>query len=400
MPFGECIPFHSKLTISDNTGIVFCFTYILLCVILFPFHPENRDRADVLREEDPLLQSIDWSISSLGSAMGASDKRRTDGGGVEAATTSVLANYFLKSHGGAHGLQSLCSLLATMASVGAVVFRKSPLGFTFLKQAMMFAMIKHVSGLLAGASLAAKAVPKIGLAEARQWVEQLVLDPISQYVFYTSVILLWLPPKQRLDYCWWWKQFWAAPALVGPILVREVIGILMVVSDVLVLCSVGEEGAIQTVLKVSQSIINAVMSLLVSPQTWRGADPAERQAILAKLVSRVSLCFEVIVGALLSMDFVRGLFETAFTSGPNRPPLKYALIRLLCVRLYVHFLYVRRKKIAKLASKLRGGAAQLPFWFLDIVYAPVKSMGLERESMDNEELTWRDYMSVGLGLSN
>ena len=33
------------------------------------------DRADDLKESDPLLQSIDWSISSLGHAVGASDQR-------------------------------------------------------------------------------------------------------------------------------------------------------------------------------------------------------------------------------------------------------------------------------------------------------------------------------------
>ena len=363
-----------------------------------------RDRADVLREEDPFLQSVSWSISSLGAAIGASDRRRMDGGGVEAATNSVLAHYFLKSHGGAHALQCFCSLLATLSGLGAILFQKSAFGFVLLQRTFLFAMIKHVSGLLAGASLAAKAIPKIGLAEARQWIEQLVLDPVSQYVFYTAVLLLWLPSKQRLDACWWWKQKLIPSILLVPILVREIISNILVTSDVLVLWSVGGEGAstgIETLLKVSNSIINAAMSLVVSPQVWRSADPAERQTILAKLVGRLSLAFEAAVGMVLLADLGLGFFLTAF-GGSNRPPFRESLTKLLCVRLYLHFLWVRRKKIGKLAVKLRGGATQLPFWFLDVVYNPVKSMGLEiskdETSDDPSKWTWREYLPIALGL--
>jgi hypothetical protein len=326
----------------------------------------------------------------------------TDGGGVQAATTSVLAHYFLKSHGGAHALQSVCSFLATLSGLGAIAFHKSSWGFVLLQRTFMFALIKHVSGLLAAASLAAKAIPKIGLFQARQWMEQLVLDPVSQYVFYTALMLLWLPSKQRLDACWWWKQIWIPPVLVGPILVREIISNLLITSDILVLWSLGEgaSGGIQTLLKVSQSIINAVMSLFVSPQVWRSADPAERQAILAKLVGRISLVLEAAVGLLLTADLVRGFFETAFFSGPKRPKLRESLTKLLCVRLYLHFLWVRRKKIGKLAVKLRGGATQLPFWFFDFVYDPAKSMGLENSKEEDapSNMTWRDYVPIALGI--
>jgi hypothetical protein len=352
-----------------------------------------------LREEDPLLQSIDWSIGSLGHALGASDFRK-DGGGVEAAQSSVIANYFLKSHGGAHALQCVCSFLATLSGMGAIAFHNSALGFTLLQRALLFAMIKHISGLLAGASIAAKAIPKIGLGQARQWVEQLVLDPVSQYVFYTALILLWLPSKLRLVSCWWWQQGWITPIILGPILIRETISNLLVISDILVLVSVGESsGMIETILKMSQSIINAVMSMLVSPKVWRGADPAQRQAILAKLVGRISLVLEVAVGVLLSCDLAFGLFGTAFFSGPKRPPFRESLTRLICVRLYLHFLWVRKTKIGKLAAKMRGGASQVPFWVLDVVYDPAKSMGLDRPHKDDHsEMTWRDYALVALGM--
>lgn len=390
----------------------------------------SSDRADVLREEDPLLQSIGWSMSSVGQALGASDRRMAilnDGGGVEAATSSVLANYFLKSHGGAHALQCLCSSLATLSALGAIVLRigysvgsaaaatddggsnaKNVIAFTLLRRTMIFAMIKHVSGLLASASVAAKAIPKIGLTQARQWMEQIVIDPVSQYVFYTALLLLWLPPKQRLAVCWWWKHKWTIPILTGPILLREIISNILVISDILVLWSTADSNAssvIEPFLKISQSTINAVMSVVTTADVWRNADPATRQAILGKLVSRISLVLEVIVGILLLTDVVWGFVEMAFSPGGagGRPSLRYTLTRFLCVRLYIHFLWIRRKKISQLALKIRGGASKVPFRVCDIVYDPIKAMGLDPKTFSvnyekSDSWTWRDYLLVGLGL--
>lgn len=354
-----------------------------------------------MKESDPLLQSIDWSISSLGHAVGASDQRiSSEGGGVEAATTSVLANYFLKSHGGVHGLQFICSGLATFCGLLALSMSKSPAGLVFMKRSMMFAMFKHVSGVLAGASMAAKAIPKIGLGNARQWMEQLVLDPVSQYVFYTALILVWLPSKGKVDVSWWWKLSIFQFLVMGPVLIREIISNIMVVSDILVLCSVsGDSTILETFLKISNSVINAVMSLIVSPKTWRSADPSGRQAILAKLVSQISLGMEVGVGALLLLDLVFGLLVSTLTS--NRPSFREALTKLLCVRLYLHFLWVRRKKVLKLATDVRGGASHIPFRILDAIYEPCKAMGLEKESRNDADETswsWADYAAIALGL--
>jgi hypothetical protein len=384
-------------------GVTVCANKTLFLLFLC------RERADILRGEDPLLQSIDWSISSVGTALGASDHRmlKKDGGGVEAAPMSVLANYFLKSHGGAHALQCLCSYLAMVCGFASIIAHNSPyLGFVFLQRTMLFAMVKHVSGLLASASIAAKAIPQIGLSQARQWMEKIVLDPVSQYVLYTAMILLWLPSKQRLQACWWWKFSIATPILVGPILLREIISNMLVVSDVLVLWSMGGEESssksIQTILQVSQSTINAVMSLLVSPAVWRSADPAQRQTILAKLVSRVSLVFEVFVGLLLLADMCIGFYQTAFLSGSSRPPFLESLTRLLCVRLYLHFLWVRRKRISTLAVQVRGGTSKLPLWFLDLVYDPAKSMGIGSKKSEDEDaasLTWKDFVWTVLGTS-
>jgi hypothetical protein len=389
------------------------YSLLLLFVVVVSFFVSYcSDRADALREEDPLLQSIDWSIHSLSHGLGASDSRM-EGGGVQAASTSIIANYFLKSHGGAHALQVACSFLATISGLGAIFLqKKQPIGFTCLQRCLLFAMVKHVSGLLAAASIAAKAIPKIGLSQARGWMEQLVLDPVSQYVCYTALILLWLPSKTRMIYAWWSNYPWVVPLLVGPILLREVISNLLVVSDILVLSSMNGEpsSTIQTVLNVSQSTINAFMSLLLSPQKWRDADPAKRQAILAKLVSQVSLFMEVAVGLLLSLDFGYAFFQMAFSAaGPKRPPLKETLVRLVCVRLYVHFLWIRRQPISKLGLQIRGGATQVPFWILDVVLEPRASMGLlplsnnsnnKKKTEDPSSRTWKDDVFVALGIGH
>jgi uncharacterized membrane protein len=335
--------------------------------------------------------------------MGASDHRMSEGGGVETATTSVVANYFLKSHGGAHGLQFLCSFLATVSGIGVLLLgqKKPQLGFVLLQRTLIFAMIKHVSGVLAAASIAAKAVPKIGLTHARQWMEQLVLDPVSQYVFYTAVVLLWLPSKSRLEFCWWWKKSFIPILLASPVLLREIISNIMVFSDILVLWSVGSESsAIESILKVSNSIIDAMMSLLLSAKAWKSADASGRQAIMAKLVSQVSLGSEVGVGLLMLVDILWSLLTTAFGSSANRPPFKETIIKLMCVRLYVHFLWVRKSKISKLAMHVRGGASKVPFWFFDILDHPVQSMGLELETIKNDSThwTWREYATIALGL--
>jgi uncharacterized membrane protein len=330
------------------------------------------------------------------------------GGGVQAATTSIIAHYFLKSHGGAHALQVACSLLATISGLGAMFLqtKNKPFAFTCLQRCLLFAMVKHVSGLLAAAAIAAKAIPKIGLSQARGWMEQLVLDPVSQYVSYTALILLWLPSIIRLEYAWWSSYSWVPPLLVAPILLREVISNLLVVSDILVLSSMNGEpsSTIQTILNISQSTINALMSLLVSPEKWRSADPAKRQAILAKLVSQVSLAAEGAVGGLLSLDFGYALFQMAFTGGPQRPPLKEIGMRLLCVRLYVHFLWIRRQRISKLGLQVRGGATQLPFWIMDVVLEPSAAMGLTSNKKPTTDgpytMTWKDYALVALGIDH
>jgi hypothetical protein len=126
------------------------------------------------------------------------------------------------------------------------------------------------------------------------------------------------------------------------------------------------------------------MSVLVTPEVWRQkADPVQRQAILAKLVSRISLVLEVITGVLLSVDVLRQIV-TLFFGVPgtvmNRATMINLLQRVLLARLYIHFLYIRKSKIVQVATQIRGGAAQVPLYVLDVLIQPGKAMGLSSKS--------------------
>mmetsp|Transcript_27536 Transcript_27536/g.75152 ORF Transcript_27536/g.75152 Transcript_27536/m.75152 type:complete len:488 (+) Transcript_27536:910-2373(+) len=409
-----------------------------------------RDRADDLRKEqaaesDPLLQSIDGSVASVGRAMGASDyDAEDDAGGVRASPTSVIANYFLKSHGGAHMLQSASSLLATACGLGCLMMTsrysaptdaasvEAAMGnakwtLVLLRRTLIFAMVKHVSGLLASASVAAKAIPKIGIAQSRKWMEDISREPVAQYVFYTALMLLWLPrnsllllsPAQEggasstIGTTWWWpKQRWVVTFfLLGPILLREIVSNILIISDVLVLWNVGsnsDNGVLERVLEVSQSVVNAVMSLLVSPNKWRSADPAQRQEILAGLVSKASLFLEAGVGGILVVDLAIGILRVLFGTavmGGGRPSLYETLSKLFVIRLYVHYLvWIRRKNLSKLGTELRGGAVQLPFWVLDTLEDPAKALGISSRSKtmkkETDDFSLRELFSIGFGLES
>ena len=359
-------------------------------------------RADVLLsdQENPLFQKIDRSVTSVGYAMGTSDEANVieDGGGVEAAPTSVLANYFLKSHGGAHAVQCACSLLAALSATGALFIPTSPLRLMLIKRSMLFAMTKHVSGLLAATSMTATAIPEVGLRKARAWIEKLAQDPVSQYVFYAALILLWLPSSTKA----WWLQWpltshLAPGVLLGPILLREATSTAFVISDILILLTTsGGKENVPRILQVGQSLSNAFMSVLVTPSVWKSANAQTRQKILAKLASRASLVLELCVGLLLSMDALLSLLEFSFQH--ERPPLTDVVKRIFCARLYLNFLWVRRRKIIKLGTQLRGGAAQFPFRVLDIILDPRASMGLVVEPSRHDERSWMDYVIIALGL--
>eukprot|EP00934_Nitzschia_sp_Nitz4_P000890 Nitzschia sp. Nitz4//scaffold298_size22859//1636//3244//NITZ4_008526-RA/size22859-processed-gene-0.13-mRNA-1//-1//CDS//3329546314//890//frame0 len=370
-----------------------------------------RERASMLKD-DPLLWSIDRSVASVGQALGSADIDK-DAGGVPASTSAVIANYFLKSHGGSHGMQSAASSLAATSAIGAILARRNPtLAFNLLWRTFFFAMIKHVSGMMASATIAAQAIPKIGLSQARLWMKQLAKDPVSQYVFFNALMITWLPHKVRImfDQSWWWKRAttggpWILLSLVAPVMVRECISILLVLSDILVLWSATEDNpalasVVDTVLQGSQSVVNAVMSLLVSPDTWRKSDASQRQAILSKLVGQVSLASEVAIGVLMILDALFSVLGSIFVTGQRRPTFAESLIRLICVRLYIHFLWTRRTSIQDLVATGRAMTSKLPLQMLDAILEPAKAMGIQlgATKTDPNEMSWRDYVTIGLGL--
>ena len=364
-----------------------------------------------------------------------------EGGGVHAPPSSVIANYFLKSHGGAHLFQSICSVMALTASFGAFVAmgKTSPKWtLVFFRRALIFAMMKHLAGLLSSAVIAAKAVPRIGLSKSRDWMEQVARDPVSHYIFYSALLLLWLPQKSLVvetakkaataaatgaastvaskgaSTTWWWPRQagWLIPTVLAPILLREVISTLLVISDIMILWSASDENVtFDWILSSSQSVVNAVMSLLVSPAKWRSADPSERQAILASLVSKISLAFEAAVGIILFFDVLIGFFQLAFgVSGGTgrRPSFQSILFKTGLMRLYVHYmLHVRRSKYAKLAATVRGGATQVPFWIMDSLMNPAKAMGINLDSHEKDpdynvvgEMSLLECFRVGFGMDD
>jgi hypothetical protein len=344
--------------------------------------------------------------------MGTSD----DGGSVEAAPSSVVAHYLLKSHGGAHALQSICSLFAVLLSVGACLAPSTNTKWQliFLKRAMLCAMTKHLAGLLAATGMTATAIPKVGLGQARRWMEQLARDPVSQYVFYAALMLVWLS-STPVTATRWFSNLpvvgkYIPLVLVGPVLLREVISVTFVVSDILLLLhqstssSNYHPAAAAALWKAGHAIANAVLSLLVTPTLWRNSTAAQRQAILARMTAKASLIMELCTGLLIVADALVGIWEFAMTPPQTaRPRLMTVAQRILCARLYVNFLWVRRTKIRQLGQQVRGGAAQVPGRILDALYDPCGAMGIERKrtsapQRSMEEWNWKDYVVIGLGL--
>ena len=106
---------------------------------------------------------------------------------------------------------------------------------------------------------------------------------------------------------------------------------------------------------------------------------------------------ELLTGMVLVVDAGMAIWEFAMLT--PRPKLLSVAQRLLCARLYVNFLWVRRTKIRSLGHQLRGGAAHVPVRILDALYDPLAAMGIEKNLKSKEdEWTWKDYAVIGLGL--
>mmetsp|Transcript_34499 Transcript_34499/g.38134 ORF Transcript_34499/g.38134 Transcript_34499/m.38134 type:complete len:464 (+) Transcript_34499:103-1494(+) len=373
-----------------------------------------RNRATDWVEGDSKFSGVDRTVSSIGLAMGTTSSSLNDGGGIEAAPNSVLAHYFLKSHGGAHGFQTVCSLLSVALGMGAIFLGdKSPLQIVLMKRAFLFAMMKHLAGLIAATGMTAQAISKIGFSAARRRMEKLARDPISQYVFYSALMMIWL---SAINLDSGTELFHLLPfigqhiptLLLGPVLIREVISCSYVVSDILLLLETSSEGKKVIVWwKSCQSIVNALMSLLITPTLWRNSSASQRQEILAALTSKISLTLEVVTGALLAFDVIMTLWHLIVQT-PRRA-LRPVVQRLLCARSYVNFLKVRHSKMRGLGVEIRGGSAHVPMRILDALCDPlVVGMGIKKQrKIQNIELptdtslwTWKEKLVSGFGLND
>ena len=442
-----------------------------------------RSRADVLRADDrtppasPPMHGIDASIASLSLGLGSSDPAAAraklaaaagaasgdgeadgagtdhhDGGGVEVASSAVLANYFLQSHGGAHGVQSLLSLLSVLAGIGALFLPPPavaadgtvPTGtrgwikLILLRRCLLCALAKHAAGLVAVTTLSARRIPAVGLKETRKRIEALALDPVAQYLFYCSLLLVWAPSLMASTGAvaaaagkkaakkaaaatasaivapkipWWFEgkttSFYSTLCLLGPVLLREVVSTVWVVSDVFViLASSGSaDGAEPFLLSAARGLVDAILNLLFTTSRWKEADAAMRQKLLAKLVAKASLFLELLTGAILAYDGVRALSDYTISPVGARPTLMSVAKKAMCAYLYFNFLLVRRKKISSLVTTIRGGAAHVPGRILDILLDPKMEMGFEDDSDDEDDegfnmveksFGWKDYMSMAL----
>ena len=362
---------------------------------------------------------------------------------VQPSTSAVIAYYFLKTHGGTHAIQCLLSLLASVLGMACLVLPAFPssaaaLGasatastaaskainakslsrkillstvkYQLMQQALLCAMAKHASGLLGAILLGASSIPQLGIRNVRRHLEVVASDPVGQYLFYCSLLVVWLAggaggmreyvanlrgsvtsimnasaaasgdasgggdaavSAQLLDTLsqspppWFLSSSYGGsiiPILIlGPILLREVISVIWMFSDVLTLAFTSSGGMtgkfLSGILSGCRSVLDAFMSILITSDKWRKADSFQRQRSLATLVSKCSLMMELAVGVMLIGDAILSFWTFAFAaSAGGRIPFKSVLGKMACAHLYLNFLLSRRKKIATALGSIRGGA--------------------------------------------
>jgi hypothetical protein len=361
----------------------------------------------------------------------------------------LLSEYFVMTHGGTHIAQCLLSLLASILGVSCLLLPSFPLhglGTTtiggsnkdakafsrhillsttkcqLLQQTLLVAMAKHASGIIGAINLGAHQIPRAGIRDARRRIELVASDPVGQYLFYCSLLAVWIgwfggggngtgrmgeyvskikgdvisimnaaaiittttttaadsttttsPTVQLLNALAHHPPPWflcqsspygighIVPFLVlGPILLREVISVVWVCSDVLTLLSAstaGMTGAILSrMLTTSSTAMDVFMSTLISRERWGDADSFQRQRTLSLLVSRISLLMELVVGVVLLVDAAVSFWTFAFIGGPTTTttsgngkisghyPFRSMLGKTVCAHLYINFLLSRRKK--------------------------------------------------------
>ena len=282
------------------------------------------------------------------------------------------------------------------------------------------ALAKHLSGFIGVASTSAGSIPDIGWKQTRMRIEGLALDPVAQYLFYSALLIVWtngaIPPDAATaaatsaataaiaahTFPWWLKDDKWRPltltCLMIPILVREIVSTLWVIADVLVLYhSAKTPEASPAILKAGKGIVDALMSILLTPKKWRSANAVQRQKLLAKLVGKTSLGFEVGTTFILLYDALRAFLDFSTAPVSSRPGSLSVAKRILCARLMINFMLVRRRKIADLVTDIRGGAIHVPGRVLDCLLEPSKSLGLDSDKDDTNPETFFDWICFLFG---
>jgi hypothetical protein len=414
--------------------------------------------ADLLN--DDLTQSLnhgDMTLNSISYAIGSSELQQqkqqqqgnlnvkssspanilNDGGGVQPSSSAVIAAYFLKSHGGLHGIQSIMSFLSVIFGLGtfAVPSTNLSLKICLIQRTLLCALAKHLSGFIAAASASASQIPEVGWRETMVRVESFALDPVAQYLFYCALLVLWTNgvsttfPKTRITMnvgidtaeaatttsatalvTTWWLQdnrnFYSIICLLGPILLREVVSTIWVITDVLILnhsSNLDSATKPPIFLKFGKGAVDSFMSILLTPSQWRNADPIMRQKLLAKLVSKTSLGLEIGTGLILIIDAILTFVNFSISPIATRPSIFAVGKRLICARLYINFMLVRRRKVMDLVKNIRGGFIHVPGRVLDTLLEPQKAMGLnwdaDEKSHDGRDKlkTWIDWIGLLTG---
>ena len=283
-------------------------------------------------------------------------------------------------------------------------------------------MARYITGMVGAILLSASSIPQLGVRNVRRHLELTASDPIGQYLFYTALLVVWMGMfgggsggGKMSDYVsalkksvisimnesaasaatttddsttvaqllntlsqqpppWFLSNggVFTPLLILGPILLREIISIIWVFSDVLTLAIKSSDGMtgklFSGMLTTCRATLDAFMSILLSSDKWRKADSFQRQRHLSKLVSRTSLIMELIVGILLLGDAIQVSWTFAFgnvsTTGvvAGRVPFKTVLGKIICAHLYLNFIKSRRKKIARaVIGSVRGGGTQMNY---------------------------------------
>jgi len=387
------------------------------------------DRAHILRNDPPFLNNAqhapayDISIHSIGYGMGMTPlpkyprpkKRKAEVAkyneeelstrvdilletdlAMEDLRSAILANYIFQSHGGTHLLQTMASILASLTGISACILalsndpKEMQMCFLLLKQCAAMGMIKHGMGVIGMVLLSARNIPQQGLYQTRRVVEQLVQSredgAVTRYLFYCSWLVLWSGNERP-----WYLSSIVPPAarllttlcLLGPILLREIIHVIWVLSDVLKILSSytppnNRKDLASSISKAILSLTSASIDQIMNPllrsfvagdetTPWTHAHAIQKQKILAVGITKFSGLLELYTAFLVGLDVTSmflqfvgfvpeqllvGILDANTSTLRPKPAIPTLIKSALLARLYLNFLFfqtgghadVRKKK--------------------------------------------------------